>query len=128
MINEDIRICTKGKSLPSILEFNEDFCAFLGLWVAEGSYTNKNEVRLSIHSKEERAVKELCNKLFGPVTIYHKPNFNSTDIYICSGILGIIAAVIVLYLLKSEELKDLMKALTTKFWRAKVIAPSQEEL
>ena len=87
---EDIRICTKGKSFPSMLEFNEDFCAFLGLWVAEGSYTNKNEVRLSIHSKEEKAVKELCNKLFGPVTIYHKPNFNATDIYVCSGILGII--------------------------------------
>ena len=88
--HNDVRICTKGKSLPSILEFNEDFCAFLGLWLAEGSYTNKNEVRLSIHRKEEKAVKELCNKLFGPVTIYHKPNFNATDIYICSGILGII--------------------------------------
>ncbi len=87
---EDIKISTKGKSLPSILEFNEDFCAFLGLWLAEGSYTNKNEVRLSIHRKEEKAVKELCNKLFGPVTIYHKPNFNATDIYICSGVLGII--------------------------------------
>lgn len=88
--HDDIKICTKGKSFPSILEFNEDFCSFLGLWVAEGSYTNKNEVRLSIHSKEEAAVKKLCNKLFGPVTIYHKPNFNATDIYICSGILGVI--------------------------------------
>lgn len=45
-----------------------------------------------------------------------------------SGILGIIAAIIVLYLLGSEELKDLTNTLTTKFWRAKVIAPSQEEL
>ena len=86
----DIKISTKGKSLPPVMEFNEDFCAFLGLWLAEGSYTNKNEVRLSVHRKEEQAVKELCNKLFGPVTIYHKPNFNATDIYICSGILGII--------------------------------------
>lgn len=88
--HEDIRICTKGKSFPSVLGFNEDFCAFLGLWVAEGSYTNKNEVRLSIHRKEETAVKALCNKLFGPVTIYHKPNFEATDVYVCSGILGII--------------------------------------
>ncbi|MBU0998989.1 murein biosynthesis integral membrane protein MurJ [Patescibacteria group bacterium] len=45
-----------------------------------------------------------------------------------SGILGIIVAVIVLYLLKSEELKDLVQTFTTKFWRAKVIAPSQEGL
>jgi len=45
-----------------------------------------------------------------------------------SGILGIIVAIIVLYLLKSEELKDLMQTLTTKFWRAKIIAPSQEGL
>jgi len=45
-----------------------------------------------------------------------------------SGILGILAGGAVLYLLKSEELKDLLQALRTKFWRAKVIAPSQEEL
>lgn len=45
-----------------------------------------------------------------------------------SGILGIVAGVIVLYLLKNEELKDLYHALRTKFWRVKVIAPSQEEL
>ncbi len=87
---QEVRICTKGKSFPSILEFNEDFSAFLGLWMAEGSYTNKNEVRLSIHRKEEKAVKELCNKLFGSVTIYNKPDSHSSDIYICSGILGII--------------------------------------
>lgn len=45
-----------------------------------------------------------------------------------SGIFGIISAVAVLYLLKSEELKDLTKTLATKFWRARIIAPSQEEL
>jgi len=45
-----------------------------------------------------------------------------------SGILGIMAAIVVLYLLKSEELNDLIKTLKTKFWRAEVIAPSQEEL
>jgi len=45
-----------------------------------------------------------------------------------SGILGIAAAILVLYLLKSEELNGLMKVLRTKFWRAKVVAPSQEEL
>ncbi|MBI2630926.1 murein biosynthesis integral membrane protein MurJ [Candidatus Nomurabacteria bacterium] len=45
-----------------------------------------------------------------------------------SGIIGIMAGVVVLYLLKSEELSALTKALKTKFWRAKIIAPSQEEL
>jgi putative peptidoglycan lipid II flippase len=45
-----------------------------------------------------------------------------------SGVLGIMAAVVVLYLLKSQELNELIKTLHTKFWRAKVIAPSQEEL
>ena len=45
-----------------------------------------------------------------------------------SGILGIIAAIIVLYLLKNEELKELTNTLTTKFWHARIIAPSQEEL
>ncbi|MFA6520514.1 MAG: murein biosynthesis integral membrane protein MurJ [Candidatus Paceibacterota bacterium] len=45
-----------------------------------------------------------------------------------SGILGIMAAIVVLYLLKSEELSELIVTLKTKFWKAKVIAPSQEEL
>ena len=45
-----------------------------------------------------------------------------------SGIMGIAAAVLVLYLLGNEELKNLAQALTSKFWRAKIIAPAQEEL
>ncbi len=45
-----------------------------------------------------------------------------------SGILGIIAGVAVLRLLKNEELKELSKTLHTKFWKAKVLAPSQEGL
>jgi len=45
-----------------------------------------------------------------------------------SGILGILAGVLVLYLLKNEELKELIDALRTKFWRAKVVVPAQEEL
>lgn len=45
-----------------------------------------------------------------------------------SGILGICAGVIVLHFLGNEELKDLIKTLRTKFWRAKVIAPPQEGL
>lgn len=45
-----------------------------------------------------------------------------------SGILGISAAISVLYLLKNEELKDITKVLKTKFWRVKVVAPTQEGL
>jgi putative peptidoglycan lipid II flippase len=45
-----------------------------------------------------------------------------------SGIFGIMTAVLVLYLLKNEELKDLIQTLSTKFWKAKVIAPPQEGL
>lgn len=45
-----------------------------------------------------------------------------------SGILGISVGILTLYLLKNQELKDLTKAFKTKFWRAKVIMPSQEEL
>lgn len=45
-----------------------------------------------------------------------------------SGLLGIASAIIVLYLLKSEELKSIIQTLRTKFWRAKIIAPPQEVL
>ena len=45
-----------------------------------------------------------------------------------SGILGIGAAVLVLHLLKNEELKDVLKTLHTKFWKVKILAPSQEGL
>ncbi len=45
-----------------------------------------------------------------------------------SGILGIFAGIIVLYLFKNEELKDLIGVFKTKFWKVKVIVPSQEEL
>jgi len=45
-----------------------------------------------------------------------------------SGIIGISVGVLVLYLLKNEELKELIKAFRTKFWKAKVISPVQEGL
>ena len=45
-----------------------------------------------------------------------------------AGIMGIAAAVVVLYLLKSEELNDLAETLKTKFWKAKTLVPSVEEL
>ena len=45
-----------------------------------------------------------------------------------SGIAGILVGILVLYLLKNQELKELIHTLKTKFWRVKVIAPPQEEL
>lgn len=45
-----------------------------------------------------------------------------------SGIMGILIGILVLHMLGSEELKDLVKTFHTKFWRAKVIAPTQEVL
>jgi len=45
-----------------------------------------------------------------------------------SGILGICAGVMVLYLLGNKELKDLIQTLRTKFWKTKVIASVEEGL
>jgi putative peptidoglycan lipid II flippase len=45
-----------------------------------------------------------------------------------SGIFGILAGAVVLYLLKNQEFRDLIKTLKSKFWKQKVIAPVQEEL
>lgn len=79
---EDIKISSKGKSLPPVIELTEDFCTFLGLWLAEGSYNKKETVRLSLNSKEAEEFKKLCERLFGYVTVYK--NGNGTDLYITS--------------------------------------------
>lgn len=47
---------------------------------------------------------------------------------VISGILGICAGILVLYLLGNKELIDLMKTLKTKFWKTKVIASVEEGL
>jgi len=85
----EIEIFTKGKSLPAKVKLTEDFLRFLGYWMAEGSYTNKNEVRLSINKNEEKIVKNLCESLFGKVTSYPNKKSNGLDIHINSTILGI---------------------------------------
>ena len=88
-VNKDfLQLSTKGKSMPCKLRLTEDLMLFFGLWMAEGSYTNKNEVRLSIHRREEKFASQLCQKLFGMATIYRKKNSLGSDIYLCSGILG----------------------------------------
>jgi putative peptidoglycan lipid II flippase len=45
-----------------------------------------------------------------------------------AGMIGIFAGVFVLYLMKNEELLDLIKTFKTKFWRVGIILPPQEEL
>ncbi|MFQ5621267.1 MAG: AAA family ATPase [Candidatus Nanoarchaeia archaeon] len=80
-------IATKGKRTRAVLSITQELCHFFGWWLAEGSYTNKNEVRLSIHSKEVDELVKLCTGLFRKTLIYRK-NANSADIYICAGILG----------------------------------------
>jgi putative peptidoglycan lipid II flippase len=45
-----------------------------------------------------------------------------------SGILGILVGIVVLYLLKNEEMKDILITLKSKFWKTKVISPPQQEL
>ena len=72
-------------------------------------------------------VSYLCLNIFSPIfgTITFWGVFLQGFI---SGIIGISAGVLVLYLLKNEELKELAKTLKTKFWRVKVIAPPQEGL
>ena len=45
-----------------------------------------------------------------------------------SGILGILAGLLILYLLKNEELIDLVRTLKTKFWKTKVVVPENVEL
>lgn len=45
-----------------------------------------------------------------------------------SVIFGVLVGAVVLYLLKNEELRELIQTLKTKFWQAKILAPSQEGL
>lgn len=87
--NEFVQLYTKGKSIPSKLAFSEDLCTFLGLWMAEGSYT-AGCVRISVHRREEKVMADLCTKLFGQVTIYRKPESQGSDILICSTALKIL--------------------------------------
>jgi len=83
----EIQIGTKGKGTSALLKITPSLCRFFGWWMAEGSYTNKDEARLSINSKEADSLISLCTKLFNKVLVYRK-NKNSCDLYICSAALG----------------------------------------
>ena len=90
----EIKVWSKRKYLPAILELSEDFCQVLGLFVAEGSYNYQNSdkecVRLSLHEKEIEKIKPTIEKLFGKVTIYNKKGTQETDIYINSKVLSLV--------------------------------------
>ncbi|MEM5832353.1 MAG: AAA family ATPase, partial [Candidatus Aenigmatarchaeota archaeon] len=75
-----------SNQIPALFEFSEDFCTFLGLWIAEGAFLGKTSLRLSI-SKKETKIKKLIQKLFGHVTVCNKGN--GTDIIIGSKVLRI---------------------------------------
>ncbi|MGC9059263.1 MAG: AAA family ATPase, partial [Candidatus Aenigmatarchaeota archaeon] len=75
-----INLYTKRSKFPAILELNKEIMFFFGLWTAEGSYS-KNEVRISINSKEYPLVSAIVSKLFDRISVYRK-NENSADIII----------------------------------------------
>jgi SpoVK/Ycf46/Vps4 family AAA+-type ATPase/intein/homing endonuclease len=82
-----IELATKGKGLAAQLALTPELCEFFGWWLAEGSYTSKDEVRLSLHANELEAVRALVEPLFGAVTV-HRKTPQSADIIICSTVLG----------------------------------------
>lgn len=47
---------------------------------------------------------------------------------LCAGLIGISFGVFALALMKNQQLADLAKALSHKFWRGRVVAPEQKEL
>ncbi len=47
---------------------------------------------------------------------------------LCAGIVGIIALIIVLIILKNREIKEVWQTLHHKFWKTRVVVPDQESL
>ncbi|HII53403.1 TPA: AAA family ATPase, partial [Candidatus Micrarchaeota archaeon] len=75
-----ILVCTgKGacKGLPGIIKLDGELALFLGLWVAEGSYTREDTVRVSTSDCQLGKIAELCAKLFGKIIIYEKKRASS---------------------------------------------------
>jgi ATP-dependent Zn protease len=75
----------RNKSMPATLPLTEEWGEFLGLWVAEGSYTRQG-VRLSHHKDEVEHAEALYRRLFGHVTRYAKEG-DGVDLYINSTLL-----------------------------------------
>ncbi|MBI2085379.1 MAG: AAA family ATPase [Candidatus Aenigmarchaeota archaeon] len=84
---EQINISSKGKSLPAKIKITKDFCEFLGLWIAEGSFNGDEAVRISIHQNEVKKVLPLIESLFGKATLYQKKDGKGVDIYITHKVL-----------------------------------------
>jgi len=78
-----IELISRKNKLPATVTVNQDLGLFLGFWVAEGSYFTYG-VRLSLSKDEAYKIKDLCQKLFGHVTLYEKKGTKGIDIYINS--------------------------------------------
>jgi ATP-dependent Zn protease len=77
----------RSKNMPASIPLTEELGEFLGLWIAEGSYT-RHSVRLSLHQDEVDYVARLCRQQFGHVTIYRKVEGDGVDLLINSTLLS----------------------------------------
>ncbi len=82
--NREILIGRGSKFLPGIMPLDERLSAFIGLWVAEGSYNRKNVVRISTSQSEVEKISQICRELFGKITVYEKKGTLGRDVYVCS--------------------------------------------
>lgn len=82
--NAQLLVGAGSKTLPGVIKMDEKVAAFIGLWIAEGSYNREDTLRLSVSETEIEHVSDLCRKLFGKVTIYKKKNSKGRDVYIGS--------------------------------------------
>ncbi|MFH8108886.1 MAG: AAA family ATPase [Candidatus Aenigmatarchaeota archaeon] len=83
---KEINLYAKRSKIPAILELNKELLFFFGIWLAEGSYV-KDEIRISLNSKEYPLVLAILSKYFDKLSFYRK-NENSVDIIICNSALG----------------------------------------
>jgi SpoVK/Ycf46/Vps4 family AAA+-type ATPase/intein/homing endonuclease len=83
---KNITINAKRSRLPAVMKVDNSLAMLFGLWLAEGSYS-KDEVRVSLNSKEAPLFIAIISKCFDKLCIYRK-NENSVDVIICNAVLG----------------------------------------
>ncbi|MCB9642607.1 MAG: AAA family ATPase [Myxococcales bacterium] len=77
----------RNKTLPAVLPLTEEFGEFLGVWAADGCYNEHGGVRLTLHQKEQEHFQNLCEHLFGKVTIHPKKGTKGISLVINSTLL-----------------------------------------
>ncbi|MEW6036007.1 MAG: AAA family ATPase [Candidatus Micrarchaeota archaeon] len=80
----DILLGAGSKTLPGMIRVDKRLAAFIGLWVAEGSYNRQDTVRISTSEREMAGIAALCEALFGKISVYSKKGGKGRDIYIPS--------------------------------------------